>query len=403
MRSAAPKPAYLGVFWFGIQVVWGALLGVSLQARLSQLLHAHALAAYGFIAAAGAAAAALTQIAAGIVSDKRRLHGSRRTEFYACGLAIAVPALFWFYLAPTQTQLFAALVLLQIGMNIAIGPYQAAIPDFVADVRVGSASSWMAALQSAGNAGGALIAALSSSGMVTALVIVCVLAFSGAVTAMHVKKLPLLPAQPERIRVSRAFIDLFISRALMFLGFYTLLGYLFFYVRTTIGAGDTKMLTGVVILAVTASGVVGAGLAARPADRYDRRVIAAGGAIGFLAALAAFLLSHSLAAILASAVLAGTAWGVFLSGDWALGCHFLPRFALATAMAIWNLALLVPQILAPLATTAMLAALHQLQAPQGARSAFVLAGLEVLCGSAWIWRLPTAFGSVETASCGNIP
>ncbi len=403
MRSIRPRPSLLGAFWFGIQVVWGALLGVSLQARASELTGPHAVAAYGILASAGAAVAAITQIAVGIVADRRRAHGSRRIEFYVAGTALACPALFWFYAAPSFQSLFVSLAVLQFAMNLAIGPYQAVIPDFVPESQVGTASSWMAALQSLGNASGAVLAALVGNARIVAAAIAAALAASCVITAAHVKALPLLAARLEPLRISRAFVDLFISRALVFLGFYTLLGYLFFYVRGSLG-GETKLLTGAIILAVTASGAVGAVLAAGPADRYDRRAIAASGAGAFVLALACFLLSHTLAAIVASALFAGVAWGIFLCGDWALGCQFLPPFALATAMGLWNLALLLPQILAPLVASAVLARMHALQSPDAARIAFVIAAIEVLCGIAWIWRLPAlASRSVEKAPSGNIP
>lgn len=402
MHSPKPKPSLLGTFWFGIQVVWGALLGVSLQARASQLSGAHALSAYAALASTGAAVAAVTQIAIGVLADRRRLHGSRRIEFYLAGAILASPALVWFYEAPSFGELLAALVVLQFALNLAIGPYQAVIPDFVPESEVGIASSWMAALQSLGNACGALLAALVASAHAVAAAIAAMLLGTCAVTALHVRGLPLLPARAQPLRVSRAFVDLFISRALVFLGFYTLLGYLYFYAAGSV-RGDTKMVTGAIILIVTVSGTLGAVLAARPSDRYDRRAIAAAGGAGFVAALGAFLISHSLAAIACSAVLAGIAWGVFLSGDWALGCRFLPRFALATAMGLWNLALLIPQILAPRIVSAALWRLHALESPNAARIAFVIAAVEVLCGIAWIWRLPATVSSVEKAPCGNIP
>ncbi len=402
MQPGTIKPSLLGAFWFGIQVVWGALLGVSLQARASEIASVNAVAAYGVLASSGAAVAALTQILVGIIADRRRARGSRRTEFYVAGAILACPALAWFYLAPNFTQLVCALLALQASMNFAIGPYQAIIPDFVPRREVGTASSWMAALQSVGNACGAVVAALTSQARVVAAAIAGALLASCAITVLHVRNLPLEPIHAQSLRISRAFIDLFVSRSLVFLGFYTLLGYVFFYVRGTF-AGDTKLVTGEIILAVTASGALGAALAARPADHFDRRAVAAAGALAFVAALAAFLFSHTLFAVICSALLAGVAWGVFLSGDWALGCHLLPRFALATAMGVWNLALLLPQIAAPLIANAVLARMHALESAHAARIAFVIAGLEVLCGIAWIWRLPAAPASVENNSSGNIP
>ena len=95
--------------------------------------------------------------------------------------------------------------------------------------------------------------------------------------------------------------------------------------------------------------------------------------------------------------------GVFLTADWALGCQFLPRFALATAMGIWNLALLVPQIIAPAIATAVLSAMHALNSPNAASIAFVTASIEVAIGIAWIWRLPGSRVSCDTWTNGNNP
>ncbi len=273
MQPTTPKAPLLGLFWLGIQMVWGALLGVSLQVRSSQLAPHHSLAAYGTLAAVGAGIAAVTQIFIGIVSDRRRARGSCRVEFYAIGVVAACGALFWFYAAHTYAQLLGSVVLLQCGMNVAIGPYQAAIPDFIEDQRMGTASSWMAGLQSVGNAAGAVVAGLVADTRAVALCIASVLFVTCALSALHVRRLTLLPASPVPLLITRSFVDLFVSRALIYTGFYTLLGYLYFYVLRTI-VGDAKMTTGIVLLAFTAAGAAGAALVAAPANRSDRRAVA---------------------------------------------------------------------------------------------------------------------------------
>jgi MFS family permease len=403
MRSTAhrdPNPGLVGLFWLGIEMVWGALLGVSLQARALQVQPQNALAAYGVLAAAGAATAAVTQIAVGILSDRRRTRGSRRIEFYITGAILASFALFWFYTAPVFSQLLGAVVLLQIAMNVAIGPYQALIPDFISEQRMGTASSWIAALRSVGNAAGAVAAGVIHNGRIVALALAAMLLTSAAATTAHVRDLVLLSAAPQRLRITRAFIDLFISRALVFVGFYTLLGYLYFYVAQTM-KGDVKLITGIVLLVFTAAGAIGAAAAAKPSNYFDRRAVASGGGIVFVVALFAFLLAHQLAGIAVSAAIAGIAWGVFLTADWALGCHFMPRQAIATAMGVWNLALLIPQMVAPLLATAVLTLLHALHSGAAPRIAFILAACEVAAGVAWIWRLPAFRVSVETVQAGN--
>jgi len=80
-QKNAPNPALLGAFWFGIQMVWGALLGISLQSRSLEFFRRDAVRAYNELAISGACVAAVTQILAGMISDRRRKNGRPRLEF----------------------------------------------------------------------------------------------------------------------------------------------------------------------------------------------------------------------------------------------------------------------------------------------------------------------------------
>jgi len=81
-RASAPR---LALFWFGIQAVWGALLGISLQSRSADLAETNAIALYGILAVSGAAVAAAAQLAAGVWSDSlaRRGRAERASTFGA--------------------------------------------------------------------------------------------------------------------------------------------------------------------------------------------------------------------------------------------------------------------------------------------------------------------------------
>ena len=48
--DASPSPFRLALFWLGIQAVWGALLGISLQARTIVLVSSGAVLSYGRLA-----------------------------------------------------------------------------------------------------------------------------------------------------------------------------------------------------------------------------------------------------------------------------------------------------------------------------------------------------------------
>jgi MFS family permease len=386
-----PSALRLGLFWLGIQAVWGALLGISLQARTLELTAGDALIAYGRLATAGALVAAAVQIAVGPWSDRRRNRGSRRIEFYVAGGLGGAVAIGFFYGARNFAALSFAFVAVQAALNFAIGPYQAIIPDAMPRSRFGVASSWMAALQSTGNAIGALCAAFVTDLRILGGTLAALLAGTGIATWTHVRQLKLQPQpQKARLRVTRAFVDLFVSRALVYVGFYTLLGYLLFYVGAMPGSpslAHAKQLSGILILLFTLSGAVGAAVSARPSDRFDKRLVATAGGATVMAALATFVLSSATAGAVVATVVAGIGWGIFLVADWAIACRVLPSGALATSMGIWNLALIVPQIVAPALTTAVIARLGLAASAQGPRAAFVLALCETFVGIAWLWRL----------------
>lgn len=388
-RSNAPR---LTAYWFGIQLVWGAVLGISLQARCIQLSGAASLAAYGEISIAGAFAAAIVQLIAGPWSDALRRQGSNRAPFYVAGAIAAAIAIVAFYVASTIGALLVAFVALQAAMNFAIGPYQAILPDAVEGGRLGGASAWMAAMQSAGNAAGAILATVIGNGVPLGATIGVVLLGTCAISVMHLSNVNLRPIETERkIRVTRTLVDLFISRAFVYTGFYTLLGYLLFYLRHALpdkSPIDSTAATGIAILLFTLVGAAGAALAAKPADRMDERLVVTIG--GGLVALAVFALSWTsvLALIGIAIVMAGIGWGIFLCADWAFACRLLPPSALATTMAIWNIAVVGPQMLAPIIATAILVRTGAIATSVGPRIAFTVAAFEIGVGALWIWRLP---------------
>jgi MFS family permease len=393
MLARTPDPRRLGLFWLGVQAVWGALLGISLQARTIELSHDNPLIAYGRLATAGALAAAITQVMVGVWSDACRQRGSRRIEFYLSGAIAGALTIAWFYNARTFLELSAAFVALEVALNIAIGPYQAVIPDVVARARVGLASAWMAGLQSAGNAIGALAASFIANARALSGTLAALVLGTCAVTCAHLRALE-FPAPPKAapVRITRAFVDLFISRALVYIGFYTLLGYLFFYVRAVLATealAGARQETGVLIVGFTLVGAIGAALAARPADRLDKRLVATLGGSAFIAGLGVFIGTHGWLGAALATLLAGLGWGAFLVADWAIACRVLPPAAMAAAMGLWNVAVVLAQIIAPAFTTAILQHFGLVAGVHGPRTALALALGESLLGIAWLWRLPS--------------
>ena len=198
------------------------------------------------------------------------------------------------------------------------------------------------------------------------------------------------------LTITQPFVDLFVSRALVYTGFYTLLGYLYFYVAALPRAQHLPVKTesGILILLFTVVGVIGAAIAARPSDRYDKRAIVTAGGAVVACALALFVATDSLPV---AALAAGVRrhWLGHLSGR-RLGAR-LPR-APARRPSDDDGDLEPggrgPQIAAPLLAGAVLLKSHFLERQNWPRVAFTLAIAEIILGILWIWRLPRGL-SVE--------
>ena len=401
MQSTArnePRPARITALWFGVQLIWGAVLGISLQARCLSLAGDSSLAVFGLISASGAGAAAITQLVVGPLSDAMRRSGRGRTLFYAIGALLGTLEILAFYASSSVPALLWSFVALQISLNVIIGPYQAIIPDLIPPQRFGVASAWLAAMGSAGNACGAILATLLGTTHMfgLGLALATGLVASAWITLSHSRRVPMQPLEPVApFTLRRTLVDLFVSRAFVYLGFYTVLGYLYFFVASILPRGfgmDATRVSGLCVLLFTVVGALGALVAARPTDRSDERVVVSLGGGVVAASVAVLALVQGPSALAPAIALAGAGWGVFLCADWAFACRLLPPGALATTMAVWNLAVVGPQMLAPLVATLTLSRLGTLQSALGPRDALFLAGAEMLIGALWIWRLPRAPG-----------
>jgi MFS family permease len=382
--------ARFAALWFGLQFVWGAVLAVSLQARSSALAPHDGLRAYALIAASGALVGMLAQLAIGPFADRCFERRGNRRALYAAGVGLAVPALLWFYLAPSYAQLVGAFFALQLGMNVVTGPYAAIVPDYVPADRAGAASSWMGMLQSLGNAGGLLVAGFVENRLIVGGILAVVLGAAWLVTARATVCHPVDRAPRARFFIGRDFRTIVVSRTAINFGFYTLLGFLFFFVAQSLHtpSAGVRTRTALLFLTFTLANVAGAVLAAKPADRYDKRAVVMTANVVVGAGLLLLALTPNAALAFAAAAVAGVGWGAYFIADWAIACTVLPRSAMASAMSVWNIAATLPQILAPALTTPIVERANAALLGAGPRVAIVLAIVEFTVGALWLYRLP---------------
>ena len=391
-------PRRLGAFWFGIQVVWTAVLGVVLQDRVTAL-DPHAVRSYALIAALGAGLAAVVQVAAGFLSDRRRARTGDRRLFYAAGVALAVPGIVLLPVAPSMGGVWLAMLLLQLGMNLAAGPYQGIVGDYIEPERIGRASSWMSVHQFSGSVVGLVLTTLLR-GLPLGIALAACLVGGWWVTHAYVARLPRRRDVAAPLRVDANMWTVLISRALINVGFYTLFGFLFFFVRESLGVPDPRTTTGILFLAFTIAGVIGAAAAGKPADRMDKRVVVTVACAAIAVAVGAFAAAPTFAVALVCAIGSGAAWGAFFTADWAIAYAVLPRAALASAMGVWNLAAAIPQVVAPAITAPVVAYFDARSMGLGPRIALICVIVEFAIGTAWLWRLRLPRASAGPSRAG---
>ena len=387
MQPVTANPARISALWFGNQAVWSAILGVFLQSRIETLAPSGGVIAYAWIASGGALIAAAVQLAAGFASDRRIAITGHRREFYLTGSALAAIALAAFFAAPSLGLLAAAFAALQIGMNLAGGPYQAEISDAIGAQRRGRASAWMSVSSFAGSVTGLLVAAALQGALAGAALVVALVA-GAAVALAHLRTLPATEVRPAALRITGPLLTVLLSRAAINVGFYTLFGFLFFFVRESLRVADARTTTGLLFIAFTIAGVAGAALAGPAADRVDKRVVVSVAAVAIAFSVGAFAFAPNPVVAFVAASASGCAWGAFFTADWALAYAVLPRDAMASAMGVWNLAAALPQIVAPAVTAPLVTALDARSAGLGPRVALLLVAVEFALGAAILWRLP---------------
>jgi MFS family permease len=381
--------------WFAGNALWEALLTVLLPFLVLRAVgDARKALALSTLTTAGTLVATAVHPLAGWASDVTRTPLGRRRPYILAGGLGSAAALAWLAFGQGYTQLMAAVLFLQLAYNVALGAYQAYIPELAPEGDRGRASGFMGMASTLGALAGAIGAALLVRGTTYRYMLALLAALLLAAVAVTVRGLPEAPP-PVRarrqgtgigLRAYRDFAWVLGTRALVMLAFYTLLTYLAYYLKDVAGLADyvpaTSAVVAVTILAAAASTL----WAGRRSDALGRRLLvcAAGATMGLAAA--AFLLVRGLGPILAVGAVFGLGYGAYISVDWALVTDVLPDPAgIARDMGLWGIAITLPQVLAPLVAGAVF---HLVPSSQAAyRLVFGATCLYALAGSALVWQV----------------
>jgi MFS family permease len=402
---ALPDLIWLSLFWFAINFQWGALLTVVLPVEVLRFVpESQKGTALGLLLAGGALVALLVTPVAGALSDRSTLPLGRRRPFIIAGTLLNCLGLIGMQYAPAYIWFFVAFLVLQAANNLAGAAFHGLIPDKVPPAQRGVASGLMGLLTMLG-----VIAAVVLSGTLVGRghagmvygVIGAVLLLCMALTTWKVDEEPLRRAPRfalgEFVRSfwigPRRYPDfawMFATRALVMLGFYTILAFLQYFIKDTyhLGGPQAAQATatiGAVVIATAGVAALGAGWAS---DRIGRKsLVSLAGA--FLAATGAvFVFQPPFAMLVWCAALCGIGYGTYTSVDWALAVDVLPSSAAGGKdLGIWSMANTLPQVLGPAMAGPLLDAFNH-QAPNlGYSVVFSASILYVLLGSVFVWKI----------------
>ncbi len=366
----------ISIFWLGVSVHWAAFLTIVMQVRVAEMVAPEVKGTYlGWLAAVGALLSTVVELIAGPISDRCTSPLGRRRPFILWGTLLSLPFILLFMTAPSFLWLVLHFVMIQIFLNWANGPYQAVIPDYVPPQRHGLASAYMGMMTLVGNLIGLALAGLTLSEppllfkgyslsarlMIVGMVLIFFLLTTMLWTVLGLREPRWQPSNPEEKRIDPSlffnillnehpnFRWVVLSRFAFNLGFYTVLFYLEYYLRDTMGLGKGAPMQAFVIMTIaTLAGVLGNWLAGVLADRTSKKRVMyyTAGIMGVGTLM--FLVAPELGWVYALGAIFGFAWGAFAAVDWALASNLVPVAESGRYMAIWHISMTVPQVLAPL-------------------------------------------------------
>lgn len=329
------------------------------------------------ISLAGGITAILGNLLAGALSDRTTSRFGRRRPWIIVGALLSAFSLALLGFAPGILVVALGVVLFQFCINLDIASLAALVPDQVPLSQRATVSAFAGLALPLGSVVGLVLIAQVFNGAqasyyVLAVILVVVLAFfvfrvrdaalpKGIMPAFSLKEFLASFVSPLR---SRDFSLTLTGRILVIFGYYTVVGYLLYYLQDAVhdaqptqGVAIFQVLaTGVLIVATITSGII--------SDRLQRRkpfVIAA--SLILALGLVVLALFPVWTLVLVGAVFVGVGFGIFLSGDLALQTQVLPdRKDNGKDLSILNTANLLPQILVPIVVGIVISILHSYSA-----------------------------------------
>lgn len=315
----------------------------------------------------GGLTAAFANLLFGGLSDRTRGPMGRRRPWILAGLGLVAGALALIGWADTPLQLALGVVAFQLAVNALYAPLMALVPDMVADSQKGLVSAWAgAALPVANLFTAVVVTRLAGSPPAQFAIVILAAAAMILPFALTLREPPPPRAAAGPLRLSlaalrdRRFLCTFVSRLLVESAVVINTLYLLFLLQDLPGARppgwSALQLFGALLIASTVAAALGGFIGGVGSDRLRRRrIFVVAGAVGMAAALALMVLWPAWPGPLAAQLLFGAAHGLHATTVAAMTAEILPDRAMAGRdLGVMNMAIALPQSLAPAAAAVLL-------------------------------------------------
>lgn len=395
----------MNAYWFGTNFHWAALLLILLPEQIGSITPQFRAGVLGLITGLSALVALTVPLVVGALSDRCGHRWGRRRPYMVAGvftnivgLGVMAAAYAWamkFPLSGATNQwqaifghppllvFFLGFLLVQFGNNVASGSFMGMIPDLVPEDQRGAASGWYALMTQVGTLAGALVMGVvlgEASETVKYFAVCVILLLSLAGTFYGVKETPHTVKQPP-IRwgpyIRSLWIDprkfpdfawVWITRFLVVMGFEAVKPFIPYYLGDVINipvkevSGKASILLAIILFFSVGSAIIG-GIWS---DRVGRKRIVYIANSGIVVFTLAFIFCRNLPLALFVGALFGVCYGAYISVDYAMGTDVLPTKGNAgKEMAVWHVAMTLPQTIATPAAGALIEAFGQTKVPGG--------------------------------------
>src|SRR5256714_4807092 len=357
------------------------LATVLLPMQIASMVSANQTGTFALIVGVGAVAAVLTNPLVGMLSDRTPSRSGSRRSWLVAGGILTVAAVLLLSVASSLLLVVIEWIFLEIAINLVQASLTAILPDQVPVRQRATVSAFAAGLGTllGGLFGQILVAQVFKEIHAAYASIAVAIVIMLALFLLVLREAPLSREQVPPFRIKQIFAaysltplthrDFFLTwlaRCLMFLGYTTVVNFMFFYLQDAVQyvrvfPGQTTAQGVQTFFAINVGSILVASLfGGMLSDKMQRRklfVIVA--SIIMTVGLLLYAFFPTWAMVIVATVVLGLGMGVFLAVDLALASQVLPKAAdRGKDMGIINTAIFLPMILSPLVAGVTLSALH---------------------------------------------